>query len=296
MEEMEYLFINLTLPNIQSKLHKTQEKPESIRIERIIRPFVLELATKYPQWRFVSRRHTRHIDQETDKEYYEAYGFEIYSGKECLGEINTDNGRNGYKVFTMSNERISKIRERGSCTKTKDLNKALKIFSKMFGAKTLHERIDEVLTDVPTVVVGVTTDRYHKFSKIYEKIAIGLRQHIVENLDTLAATALATGVPKEAIEALPDVYAEYKITEEICSCLQKNLGSVVLIHGNDYAVFNIDTLNRETKLYSTDTLPPHIKRGVGMLKLVEDKHFIAKVGVKLSSVSFFIIPEEATNG
>jgi hypothetical protein len=42
-------------------------------------------------------------------------------------------------------------------------------------------------------------------------------------------------------------------------------------------------------------LPPHIKQGVGMLKLVENKHFISGVGVKLSSVSFFIIPG-ATNG
>ena len=295
MEEMDFEFVTLSLSNIQSKFRKDKKRLESVRIEQVVQPFVLELATKHPQWRFVCERHWTRIDRETDEEYSEAYEFRIYSGKELLGEVGTDSGRNGFKVFTLSNERIAKSRNRGSVAKTKDLNKALKVFDKMFKSKTLHERLNEVLEGVSQTVVMVHTDRHFEFSKSYDKIAKSLQDHVVENLDTFAVIALAAGVPKEAIEALPSIHAEYKITREISACLQKKLGDVVLIHGSDYAVTSIDELNRETKLYSTDTLPPHIKQGVGMLKLVENKHFISGVGVKLSSVSFFIIPG-ATNG
>jgi hypothetical protein len=296
MEEMNFEFVTLNLPNIQSKFRKDKKRPESVHIEPTLQPFVLELAAKHPQLRFVCQRHWTMADPQTKEEYSQAGDFKIYSSKELLGEISTDSGRNGVKVFTLGNERIAQSRTRGSLAKTKDLNKALKIFDKMFKTKTLHERLNEVLANVSQTVATVHTDRHYEFSESYKEIAKSLQDHVVENLDTLTAIALAAGAPKEAIEKLPSLHAECKITKEISSCLQKKLGDVVLIHGSDYAVTNIDETNRETKLYSTDTLPLHIKQGVGMLKLVEDKHFISGVGVKLNSVSFFIIPVGATNG
>lgn len=295
MEEMDFDFVTLTLPNIESRFRKGKRESRSVRIERVVQPFVERLATKHPQWRFVSQHHWNCTDHETKEEYSEAHSFSVYSGKELLGEISTDRGRGGIKAFTMTNERIRKIRERGSDTRTKDLEKAIKIFGKMFGARTMDERLDEVLSDVSSTIQMVHSDRQYEFAKVYDKVAFGLQEYVVKNLDTLADTVLAAGVPKEIIEAMPSAHAEFQTTKEVLSCLQKKQGDVVLIHGSDYAVTNIDEANRETKLYSTDTLPLHIKRGVGMLKLVEDRHFISGVGVKLTSASFFIIPE-ATNG
>lgn len=295
MEEMDFDFVTLTLPNIESRFRKGKRESRSVRIERVVRPFVERLATKHPQWRFVSQHHWNCTDHETKEEYSEAHSFSVYSGKELLGEISTDRGRGGIKAFTMTNERIRKIRERGSDTRTKDLDKAIKIFGKMFGARTMDERLNEVLSDVSSTIQMVHSDRQYEFAKAYGTVSSGLQEYVVKNLDTLADTAVAAGVPQDAIDALPSAHAEYQTTKEILSCLQKKQGDVVLIHGSDYAVTNIDEANKETKLYSTDTLPLHIKRGVGMLKLVEDKHFISGVGVKLTSASFFIIPE-ATNG
>jgi hypothetical protein len=52
-----------------------------------------------------------------------------------------------------------------------------------------------------------------------------------------------------------------------------------------------DTGEHKTRIFSTETLPPHIKRSVGMLKLVEPKYFIKGAGLKIHDQAFFIVKE-----
>ena len=292
---MDFDFVTLTLPNIESRFRKGKRESRSVRIERVVQPFVERLATKHPQWRFVSQHHWNCVDQETREEYSEAHSFSVYSGKELLGEISTDRGRGGIKAFTMTNERIQKIRERGSATKTKDLDKAIKIFGKMFGVKSMNERIEVVIESANNITRSVFSDRHYAFSRVYDRLGKHLQDHIMDNLQEFTDIALTKNFPQDLADSLPNLYAEFKTTEEINKCLSVKKGDAVLIHGNDYAVTSIDEANRETKIYSTDALPPHIKRGVGMLKLVEKEHFISGIGIKISDTSFYIIPE-VSNG
>lgn len=297
MEELEHNFIILTLPNIQFKIKKDRvirsTNPDDIRIMPHVKPFVEKLAMKHPQWQFVSSPRGWSICHDRDQklEFVEVKEFDIYANKELLGSIGSDHGRNGARVFTMTNERIRKIRERGSATKTKDLDKAIKIFGKMFGAKSVNERIEEVIAGAESITRLLFSDRSYAFSKTYDKLGKHLQDHIMDNLQEFTNIALAKNFPQELADSLPNIYAEFKTTEEIYKCLDDKKGDVVLIHGNDYAVTNINEANRETKIYSTDNLPPHIKRGVGMLKLVEKEHFISGIGTKISDTSFYIIPE-----
>ena len=41
---------------------------------------------------------------------------------------------------------------------------------------------------------------------------------------------------------------------------------------------------------SFDELPPHLAMGIGMLKLVEPKDYIAWVGMRITETVFFILP------
>jgi len=297
MEELEHNFITLTLPNIQFKIKKDRvirsTNPDDVRIMPYIKPFVEKLAMKHPQWQFVNSPRGWNLcnDRDQNLEFVGVEEFDIYANKELLGSIGSDHGRNGARVFTMTNERIRKIRERGSATKTKDLDKAIKIFGKMFGAKSVNERIEEVIAGAESITRLLFSDRSYTFSKTYDKLGKHLQDHIMDNLQEFTNIALAKNFPQEIADSLPNMYAEFKTTEEIYKCLDDKKGDVVLIHGNDYAVTNINEANRETKIYSTDNLPPHIKRGVGMLKLVEKEHFISGIGTKISDTSFYIIPE-----
>lgn len=298
MEELEYKFVTLTLPNIQFKIKKDRlvraaNMADDVRIMPHVKPFVEKLAMKHPQWQFINspRGWHRCHDREQDLEFVEVEEFDIYANKELLGSIGSDHGRNGARVFTMTNERIQKIRERGSATKTKDLDKAIKIFGKMFGVKSMNERIEVVIESANNITRSVFSDRHYAFSRVYDRLGKHLQDHIMDNLQEFTDIAITKNFPQDLADSLPNLYAEFKTTEEINKCLSVKKGDAVLIHGNDYAVTSIDEANRETKIYSTDALPPHIKRGVGMLKLVEKEHFISGIGIKISDTSFYIIPE-----
>jgi len=47
-------------------------------------------------------------------------------------------------------------------------------------------------------------------------------------------------------------------------------------------------LGGEVKIFTSEQLPDSIRRGVGMLKLVEDSQIIEGVGLKVNANTFFI--------
>jgi hypothetical protein len=116
--------------------------------------------------------------------------------------------------------------------------------------------------------------------------------YIMANYESLAPIAVQGGANAETVGRLVSAHDEFKITKEIYECQQNNTGAVVLIHGSDYAVMGKDeTGEYKTRIFSTETLPPHIKRSVGMLKLVEPKYFIKGAGLKIHDQAFFVVKE-----
>jgi hypothetical protein len=290
IDELKYDYIELTLPNIVGRWDKDKERRE-IRVEKAIKPFVEALALKYPQWRFVSTSFW-HQRPDNGDAYAEAHRFYVYDGREALGEISTDYGRRNEKVYAIRNERISTSRQRGDTTKTKDLNKAVKTVGKMFGAKTINERMIEASSEASTDVYRVYQDRANTFQRTYDHVAKHLMPYIMANYETLAPIAIAGGASAETVGRLASAHDEFKITEEIYKCQQSQDGAVVLIHGSDYAVLGKDDKGQiTTRMFSTETLPPHIKRSVGMLKLVEPKFFIKGAGMKINDQAFFVTKE-----
>jgi hypothetical protein len=290
MEDLKYDYIELTLPNIVGRWEKDKERRE-IRVEKDIKPFVEALAKKYPQWRFVSTQFW-HQRPDNAEPYAEAYRFYVYDGREALGQISTDYGRSREKVYAINNERISTSRQRGDTTKTKDLNKAVKIVGKMFGAKTINERLAEANNDAANEIYRVFQDRANTFQRTYDHIAKHLMPYIMANYESLAPIAVQDGANADTVGKLVNAHEEFKITREIHQCQQNNTGAVVLIHGSDYAVMgNDDTGEHNIRIFSTETLPPHIKRSVGMLKLVEPKYFIKSAGLKIHDQAFFVVKE-----
>lgn len=292
-DELKYDYIELTLPNIVGRWEKSKER-QAIRVEKQIKPFVEALAMKYPQWRFMATSfwYQRPPVLADADPYAEAHRFHVYDGREALGEISTDYGRGHEKVYAIRNERISEARQRGDTTKTKDLGKAVKTVGKMFGAKTITERLLEARGEATSDISRVFSDRSSTLKRTYDHIATHLMSYIMANYESLAPIAIQGGASAETVGRLMTAYDEHQITKEIYECQQNNSGAVVLIHGSDYAVMGKDDKGEyTTRMFSTDTLPPHIKRSVGMLKLVEPKHFVKGAGLKIHDQAFFVVKE-----
>jgi hypothetical protein len=118
--------------------------------------------------------------------------------------------------------------------------------------------------------------------------------YVIANWDVVSEEALKENADPNIVSSFTNIYNEHQAMKGIQECLAKSAGVAVLIHGKDYAVTKINgSVSGETTLYTTETLPPHIKLAIGMLKLLEPKNFIGGVGVKISDESFFVIKEEA---
>ena len=284
MDELKYDYLPLELPNMLAERHKNPEhKPVSTYAK--VYPLIEALALKKPQWKFIAHRY-----HGGDTKYW-GYAFRVCEGREVLGEIVMSYGRRDDDAFEIRNKRIQDSRERGGSAKTKDVKKAIKLVLKSFGAKTISEQVEEALQQTVDATWRVASDRSGTFQTMFRHMQEHLFTHIMDNYNELAPIAIQNGADATVVGKLLPAYEEYRITKEIETCKANNTGAVVLTLGSEYAVtlWDHSAGGMQTHMHTTDTLPIHIKRSVGLLKLVEVKHFLKGVGVKIADTTFFVI-------
>jgi hypothetical protein len=302
LDQVKYEYITLNLPNIQVAWERAKDRSEiKFSLDESIQNFVTQAAIKFPMWRFMAggdlggMGYTRNaVTRATTS--ITAHRLWVYDGSERLGYISYENRFTKtdmkYVVYILNNERIANKRERGDSDKTKDINKALKILAKSFGAKTINERVKEAFDQCEDRVGSITTQKASRFNDEYRSLVHGLRKHImVDKWEEIKQIAMDSGVNLTVLDRLPNTYEDYKIAQEIDECVEHRKGVVVIIHGNDYAVQSFLTAKDDPKIemFSTETLPDWIKRGVGMLKLVEPHNMIGAVGYKINDGAFFVM-------
>jgi hypothetical protein len=302
LDQVKYEYITLDLPNIQVAWERGRDRAEiKFALDEPFKNFVIQAAMKFPMWRFMSGGDlggmgiTRNPITRVTTDL-KCYRFWVYDGSERLGAIGYETRFTKtdmrYTVYILNNERIANKRERGDSDKTKDINKALKILAKSFGSKTISERMREALDQCEDRVGSITTQKASRFNEEYRSLVYGLRKHlIVDKWEEIKQIATDSRVDLTVLDRLPSVYEDYKIAQEIDECVEHKKGVVVIIHGNDYAVQSFATANADPtiEMLSTETLPDWIKRGVGMLKLVEPHNMIGNVGYKISDGAFFVM-------
>lgn len=284
MNVLDYTEVEIDLPNIVYRRKNTEaERPTSI--DRGVKPFVMELAKKHPQWKFVSYRHYRNVD------YVAATAFRVYENRELLGEIGCDT-HGSKNVFTYTNQRIQSKRQRGKEAKTKDLKKAVRAVGLSFGAKTIDELLGEASNVAHTVIKGNANDAASMFSSTFKHISEALRTHIMEHYDEFAPLAVKGGATQAVVDTLMTNYERKVQTAAMQDVLERGNGFLVVIRGDDYAVMSRQgKTDVATRIYDTDGLPPHIKKCIGLLKLTEPHVLVPGIGVKTGNNSFFVTAE-----
>ena len=284
MDELKFDYLPLELPNIVAERHKNPEQKPVATYSKVY-PLIEALALKKPQWKFIAQRYHKGDGKDL------AYAFRVCEGREILGEVVMSYGWRDDDAFEIRNKRIQDSRERGGSAKTKDVKKAMKLVLKSFGAKTISEQVEEALQQTVDATWRVASDRSGTFQTMFRHMQEHLFTHIMDNYNELAPIAIQNGADATVVGKLLPAYEEYRITKEIETCKANNTGAVVLTLGSEYAVtlWDHSAGGMQTHMHTTDTLPIHIKRSVGLLKLVEVKHFLKGVGVKIADTTFFVI-------
>ena len=288
-DNLKFDYPELDYPNIVMEIPKTYDYSDLTRdIEPTIKKLIIPLALKNPSWTFVANKGWH----QTRDDKLMAFRFQVYQDGEVLGTLNTTYGRGNddERVYVISNDRIEKSRQRGSDIKTKDLAKAMKAVTKSFGAKSINEVAAEASKQADNLIRNVLYDRGRTYTNRMEYMVKHLETHMLKNLETYIPLAVQSGADPATLENLATSYEEYQAIEVINTCYQNDSVRLVLIRGNDYVVFNSPQTNKqkEVKVYATETLPTHLKRGVGMLKLVEDRHLIANIGVRVNETTYVV--------
>ena len=241
-------------------------------------PYLIALATKKPNWKFVGVQGWHRDTLEGDR-IYKAYKFNVWEGKSKLGKIYTDRGRTRKTTYYAENSRITRKRERGSAMFTTNIAKAVKNVCKEFYPDTNTERMDEAISKAQGMMQDIYGDKIRAFDNRVTRILRGLESYLLDNWETMSVIA-AKECPKEVSE-LPLAREEKFIAETIKDAFNNSRGTLVALHGSEYVTAH--------GTYTTDTLPVHIKQGVGMLKLVEAGQCVRDVGFKVDADTFFVI-------
>jgi hypothetical protein len=269
----------LEMPNIVVRIEIDTTLPdEAFGATAEMTPYLLALATKKPNWRFVGVQGW-HIPHDEGGKTYEAYKFNVWEGKSKLGSIYTDRGRTKNTTYYAENNRIIRKRERGSAMFTTNVAKAVKNVCKEFYPDTNTERMDEAISRSQGMMQDIVGDKTRGLSNRITTVLRGLESYVLDNWETMSVIA-AKNCPKEVSE-LPLAREEKIIADEVYTAFKNNGGTLVVIHGSDYVT--------SQGTYTTDTLPIKIKQGVGMLKLIEAGQCMRGIGFKVNVDTFYVM-------
>lgn len=269
----------LEMPNIVVRIGIDTTLPDAnIGATEAMTPYLIALATKKPNWKFVGVQGW-HIPHDEGGKTYEAYRFNVWEGKSELGKIYTDMGRARKTTYYAENRRITLVRDRGSAMFTTNVSKAVKNVCKEFYPVTTNERMSAAISKAQGVMQDIFIDKSRGVDNRVTMILRGLESYLLDNWETMSVIA-AKKCPKEVSE-LPLAREEKFIAETIKAAFDNSRGTIVALHGSEYITAQ--------GTYTTDTLPVHIKQGVGMLKLVEAGQCVRDVGFRVDTDTFFVI-------
>ena len=190
---------------------------------------------------------------------------------------------NERNCFVIHNERIDKSRKRGSSIRTTDMKKAIKQINKFVARKSVLEMLVAAQEHASQVAWSVTSSKDKIIGATYNKMMPTIIKLLLEQWDTLNPQL---NITDEERNNFPKEVNESRVANAVYDCRSNGGGWLVLINELDYAVQR--GLGGEVKIFTSEQLPDSIRRGVGMLKLVEDSQIIEGVGLKVNANTFFI--------
>ena len=286
LDQVRYELVDLGLPNVKAMWPRDEDRTGKVfMIHPVMQSLMEEVSKKFPMWEFVGKRYRRNdVGEHMSSTFY------VYENREELGDIGYEYKPSGGTVFAIHNHRIAESRERGKATKTKDIKKVVKILAKQFGRVTLYERLEESIKKCNAGLMGMRSTKDHLFDDDYGCVVhTGVfEDYVVANWETLKEIAVKSGIKDIVVNTLPQRYEERAAAHKLENTFDKGEGVVAVIHGADYAVRYPNTPN-PVEIFSSETLPEWIKRGVGMLKLVEPNTMISNIGYKINDSAFYVM-------
>lgn len=259
-------------------------------IDDYLAPLVEKLALAHPEWRFESYYCRKYYGDTGNAEFRMLVErVKVVDKYEELGLLGTDYIRSG-KRFWVSNHRTEKMRERGSGMKTIHLDKAIKHVEKFFSRKNNSEKIEQAEDQAHQVVRNAVNNTWYPMRNVWGEFEDVARRFVNDNLESfksyIQTNTTANTTALVTLDTLPDKIADWEGSKNIQELFNKNEHTLVFLDGMNYIVKH----KNQVQVKTSEELPDYVRRGVGMLKLVENQQALSNVGVRVDDTTFVVIP------
>ena len=278
MNDLEYDYIPVELPNVflERKKGGTLYTSDMLSVEPFISPLIQRLSKVRPKWKFVATYAPRDMVR----------AFNVYEDGVNLGVIHSSWTNNRGDVVEISNHRIAQKRDRGSLAITKDLKKAFKLVTSNFHKDTIDELSGKAVNTIRSAVSGKANQAKNKFeSKFFmDAFARFIITHVMDNWESIQQEAMIAGIPSGVVSDIPEKYDTHITMDSLLDAMQNNQGVTVFLNEGRYIVGD----GRDRLVLDNDQLPAHMKRSLGVLKLVADSTPVRDHGFRVSGDKFYI--------
>lgn len=280
LNDIDFEFVELDLPNLGWLRKKDGKDTRPVFITPRLLPLALEAAKKFPKWKFCSRPSWVHDDR------LEVGALNVYEGREKLGSISAGSGRYGVK-YVIDCERISAKRKRGNAQETGDLKKAISIMAKNLGVKTHTEKMREVHEKLSYQLSTGHSAREQAYQGTMRVMFKFMEPYIFEHLEEIVEAVNAKTTSKLKPDDVRQLKEGQDVAKEISEKHRTPDGVAVFITDNNTYILSESQYDKPIVL-KPEQLPEAVRRNLGMLKLLDDGHFLAGVGYKANGSMFFI--------
>lgn len=258
-----------------AKRHNITDKKQLPAPNNLMNELVVALSIAKPLWTFSLTSGPFNSVKD--------YVVDVYQGGEKLGSVSWTWFRNNY-AFSIDNHRIAKDKVRTTVYRTTDTKKALAAIKKSFFRQNHNEKLAEAKAAIDKLV----------HNEGYEKLVRANKSKKDLDAQALAFAYVSHDTFKEYLKTnhkyhiwgLHETANLEMVTIDEAKKAHHNGRSVTVIRdGGHYIV----KLRDKVEIMDDTTLPSWLKAKLGMLKLVEDDHFVSDVGCRVNAECFMVL-------
>lgn len=281
---------NIALPNVEVASKELTAEVHSYKLDDSLLPVAHKLAINcLDRWKIIAfgaaiaNTNAEGFVERTLKNIV------IFEGGEKLGTVKMDRRwkrSSGYEnVYSIHSHRIHSSRK-GNCKETSKVKEAVKIVMTHFTKKMPKELIRDGHLSVTNSLNSQKYSAGRELDHRFGQIEPDARAFVLDRLEEFNAV-----YPNHAktVEAIIEAYANHDIVKSISGLVNANTCVTVLLLHGEMLVEEGDVITRYAN--GGAEAPEHIRRKIGLLKLVQDSQVVRDVGIRVNAHTFGITPE-----
>jgi len=297
--------LKLELPNVDIDAYvqerwkdftKNNKKPFTLGdsgINEHMQPLIEKLALKRPEWKFAASYGSFCSYDESELEVgFEIRDFKVFDKRELLGgiELGSYSWKTKLHNFHIGNHRTSQALSRASSFKTSNMDKAVKLVLKHFGAKDDRELYDQAYMVGVEKLSGQAREKGGVVRRLWAGSDDKAFAYILARWDDFLMS-ITDVREREVLRRLPEIQEEALLLTTLYKTGTSPGGDAYTIcQQGDYYLMTNNGGVLEKK--SGDELPNNVRHKLGVLKLVKDGQAVSDIGFRANETTFMIFKDK----